>query len=214
MKLPEVRIQYAWLLANGPSKVLREKLAKPDEKEYTDDDYDRWTTKYRKAWQEHERKILTGMCTVLDLEFYMPVIDAGVAPWFIPTSDPLILNFRTEPDQFVDTLTHELFHILLTDNNILTIQNKPQGEIGLRERWQKMYGKGFSFKTIVHIPVHAGLKYVYLDVLDEPKRLERDLSDSAKWPDYKAAWDYVEAHDYKQILKELKADYKKYGQTK
>ena len=55
--------------------------------------------------------------------------------------------------------------------------------------------------TLVHIPVHAILKEIYIDVFNEPKRLKRDIDSSNKnsVKDYIKAWDYVEAENYKEI---------------
>jgi hypothetical protein len=71
-----------------------------------------------------------------------------------------------------------------------------------------MFGSDLDFKTLVHIPVHAGLKALFLDTLGEPERLKRDILRLQKNPVYKAAWDYVENHDYKQINAELKELYR------
>ncbi len=56
--------------------------------------------------------------------------------------------------------------------------------------------------------VHSGLKEIYLDVLKEPYRLERDIKECQQWPAYKAAWAYVEDNDYKEINKKIKELYK------
>jgi hypothetical protein len=208
--IPEIRIQFSWLLAEGPSKVLEEKYNQGHRDNYTTEGYEKWAAKYRKAWQKHERKVLRGMCDVLGLEFRQTIIDVSLAPWFSPISAPLIIGFQHEPDQFVDVLTHELLHVLLTDNNVLSVQNKAMGDVDLLTPWSRLFGKRHSFNTLVHIPVHAGCKHMYLDVWHEPTRLERDMQYVADWPDYKAAWDYVESHDYKDILKKLKESYRNY----
>ena len=76
-----------------------------------------------------------------------------------------------------------------------------------------MFGSDLEFKTLVHIPVHAGLKALFLDTLEEPMRLERDILRLEKNPAYKAAWDYVESHDYRQINTDLKELYRSFKEA-
>jgi hypothetical protein len=115
----------------------------------------------------------------------------------------MVIGVMREPDQFIDTLTHELIHRLLTDNTSLPFDTK------YLSRWGKLFGKDHTFGTLVHIPVHAVHKAVYLDILNEPDRLERDVQEnkSAKAEDYIAAWEYVEKHGYRAIIDKLKRDY-------
>lgn len=201
-KLPVIRIKDAWLLRENASKHLHELWGK--DKKLADDDWMEWKVgEYKKAWQPYEQKILLGMAEALGLLFRQNIIDVNIAPWFNAFSDPMVIGVMQEPDVFIDTLTHELIHRLLTDNT--TIPH----ETMLLEPWQKLFGKNHSFSTVVHIPVHAVHKAIYLDVLKEPKRLERDIANNKKYEakDYVAAWDYVEKHDYKDIIKELKKSY-------
>ena len=144
------------------------------------------------------------MCDLLGLSFRQNVIDVYIAPWFGAFSDPLVIGVMREPDQFVDTLTHELIHRLLTDNSSISYEKK------LFPNWQKLFGKNHSFTTIVHIPVHAVHKAIYLDILNEPERLERDkksdIQHNAK--DYIASWQYVDSDDYQIIIEKLRNSYK------
>ncbi|MGZ6004781.1 MAG: DUF3850 domain-containing protein [Candidatus Saccharimonadales bacterium] len=202
-KLPVIRIKNAWLLRENASKHLHELWGK--DKKLADD---KWIEKrvgeYRKAWQPFEQKILTGMTKTLGLSFRQNIIDVNIAPWFNAFSDPMVIGVMQEPDVFVDTLTHELLHRLLTDNT--TIPHETQ----LLSEWQKLFGKQHSFGMVVHIPVHAVHKAIYLDVLKAPKRLERDIASNRKdkATDYIGAWDYVEKHNYKEIIGKLKKSYR------
>lgn len=203
MKNPEIRISYSWLLAQGPSEVLAKEYNA--DRDYTDEDYRKWSDDYRNEWTKHERQILTAMQEVFGLEFYSGVIDVSLAPWFVPQSDPMIINLQYEPDQFVDVLTHELLHVLLTDNRTYSMKSSPR-ELNLAERWEKLFGAR-EFNELVHIPVHAASKYIYLDVLGQQDRLHRDIEDVRHLPAYKAAWEYVESHDYKQIIQLISEDF-------
>ena len=119
------------------------------------------------------------------------------------------MNFRQKPDQFVDILTHELIHLLLIDNDKYQ-EYEAAPKHFMASDWRKLFGDKHDITTLVHIPVHALLKYVYLDVLDEPSRLARDISfvkDFVGAESYVKAWEYVESHDYKTMIQDLKQLY-------
>lgn len=149
------------------------------------------------------------MTQLLELSFYRSVIDVTVAPYFGHKSTPLIINTRPDPDTFVDVLTHELLHVLQTDNTIHQALG-PHSTIDLLAQWRKLFGDHDKL-TLVHIPVHAIHKYIYLDLLKEPKRLERELrllNNSSTGKPYIAAWKYVNDKDYKEIIEHIKRLYK------
>ncbi len=206
MKVPEIRINLAWLLYYSESTALAEKYNyKLESYEY----YYKKTIEYRKAWEKYEKKIIDGLQSALGVEFYQPVIDVSCTPYFIPKSDPLIMNFNEEPDQFVDVLMHELCHVLLTDNN--KHQSKSDAPtLDLINVWGGFFGSKKDMNILVHIPVHVLSKYVYIDILGQPSRLERDKKAVEKWDHsgaYTASWEYVENHDYKEIIRRLKKSY-------
>ena len=202
--VPEVRILFSDLLYYNESQIL----AKNYKKHVKPIDFcNNRIKEYRDAWEPKQKTILLGMQDIYQLNFYRPVIDSIVAPFFAPMSIPIILNFRSEPDAFIDILTHELFHNLFNDNhkvNYLTRHN-------LLNAWKDLFGKDIEPKVLVHIMVHAGLKAIYLDVLNEPYRLERDVSECQQWPAYKAAWDYVEQNGYREINHTIRNLYQKFS---
>lgn len=209
-KLPEIRIDYAWLLYKV-SRALEKSIRKDGKSKIPNlDESEKLTEAYRKEWSKYEKILLTAMCDALDLSFYKPVIDVSLAPYFIPQSDPLILSFYHKPDRFVDVLAHELIHVLLTDNNKLSIKERPK-KVDLMDRWENLYGKDYDFNTLVHIPVYVIHKHLYLDVLKEPKRMDRDMKEVKTYPNgeaYTSAWDYVNGRDYRNLISELKQSYK------
>jgi len=209
-KLPEIRIDYAWLLYNV-SRVLEKSIRKNGKTKIPNfEESEKLTEAYRQEWSKYEKILLHAMCEALNLSFYKPVIDVSIAPYFIPQSDPLILSFYHKPDRFVETLTHELIHILLTDNNKLSIKERPS-KVDLMGKWRKLYGEDHDFNTLVHIPVYAVLKHIYLDVLKEPKRMDRDMKEVKTYQNgkaYTAAWEYVNSRDYKKLIGELGQLYK------
>lgn len=202
--IPEIRIKFAYLLYFEESKSLAGKS-----KLHSYDQYEKWTDSYRKAWRVHEKTILSSLQNVLGVRFYKSVIDVSCAPFFVPKSDPLIMNFSRQPDQFVDVLMHELCHVILTDNNVCRLSDDNPA-MNLVDIWQKLFGKDHDFGTLVHIPVHALSKYIYLDILEEPSRLMRDLKSVKQFQgsqSYVDAWAFVNDHDYKAIVDDLKKTY-------
>lgn len=202
MTNPEVRIMFSDLLYYSESQNLAKSYNRKIE--ISEEECYRQTHAYKKAWAKKEDAIVTGMQKIFGLTFYKPVIDVTLAPAFGPKSLPLIINFQYKSDMFIDILTHELFHNLFTDNQYVQHGKRDN----LIEVWRELFPEDLTPTTRVHIPVHAGLKAIYLDVLDEPKRLARDIEECQQWPDYKAAWEYVEQHDYKKIIKKFKDSYK------
>jgi hypothetical protein len=203
--LPEVRIINAWLLREAASVHIHRLLAKEGEVMVNHDEIDEIIKKYKKAWDPLEKKILNGMCDTMDLEFYQNTLDVYVAPWFYAFSEPLIMGVEMRSEEFVSNLTHEIIHRLLTDNTSI------RKDADLRVVWAKMFGKNHSPNTLVHIPVHAVHKAIALDVLDDPSIVERDykmnLDHEGKDGEYVKSWDYVNSHDYKEIIEKLKTAY-------
>jgi hypothetical protein len=201
MKNPVIRIQRAPLLANVRIK------ADKDNKVLTYDELERRADDYRKAWKKYEDRVLSGLQRIYNLTFRLTMIDVAIAPWTVGAgiSFPLIIDSKSEPDEFVDVLAHELIHVLLTDNNILTVMNIKSRN---RLKFGELFGKEHSDKTLVHIAVHAGLKKLYLDILKDPTRLERDIDHCKTLPDYNKAWDYVEKNKYEEILEKIRNRYK------
>ena len=201
-EMPTIRIKNGWLLREKASKHLHELWG--EGKEFADDEWlDKKVASYRGAWKPFEEKTLQGMTELLGLTFRQNIIDVHIAPWFHAFSDPMVIGVTLEPDIFVDTLTHELLHRLLTDNT------SAAHDAGLAANWRKLFGDDHSFTTLVHIPVHAAHKALYLDVLNEPKRLKRDIANNEQSgaSDYTKAWEYVEKEGYKEIINKLKKSY-------
>lgn len=203
-EFPEIRIKDAWLLRDNASKHLHELWGKG--KTLADDDWmEKRVADYNKAWNPLENKILTAMTDLLGLSFRQNTVDVHIAPWFNALSDPMVIGVMKEPDEFVDILTHELIHRLLTDNTAIPHDTMLLGE------WQTLFGKKHTFGTVVHIPVHAVHKAIYLGTLKDPKRLERDIENNKKYDatDYINAWNYVEENGYKEIIEKLRKSYSK-----
>jgi hypothetical protein len=75
--------------------------------------------------------------------------------------------------------------------------------------WQRLFGEHERL-TLVHIPLHAIHKYIYLDVLKAPERLKREISFLKNSPTagpYMQAWEYVNERDYREIVDEIRKVY-------
>jgi hypothetical protein len=194
---PEIRIKNAWLLRNAASVPLNE-LWGDGTPLRSHDEYQAIVEAYITAWQPYEQKILTGMRELFGLEFHQNVIDVYIAPWFYAFSDPMVLGVKFSDSEFIETLTHELLHRLLTDNTSVR-----KDDLSLLDGWKAIVGDNHAKNTMIHIPVHAGLKAMYLDVLREPAHLASDIARCEKNEPYKKAWEYVEANDYIDIVRRL-----------
>ena len=195
--IPEVRIKYAWLLAGEVSDVMNEKYGDGTPLR-SFDEYIEVAEQYRKWWQPYNDKILHGLCDVLNLEFRQNIIDINVAPWFNPISDPMVIGpaFKSE-DALVNTITHELIHRLITDNSSVSYDHDFLAD------WKQLFGEDHDWNTLVHIPVHAVMKKLYLDCIDRPDLLAFDIEDTKDNVSYAAAWAYVKDRDYASIVDSL-----------
>lgn len=203
-KLPEIRIRYGWLFSENVSEHLNE-LWGGGTPLRTYEEYEKIADDYRKAWQPYEKKILRGMCETFGLTFRQGIIDVYIAPWVAAFSDPMVIGVTNTPDRFVEILTHELLHRLLTDNNESTYHTK------YAYHWKKLFGVDVTdegFGVLVHIPVHAGLQAIFDDVLGEPERTAHDKELCKQWPTYDTAWKYVEEHGYRKIIEQLQENYR------
>lgn len=194
---PEIRIKNAWLVRDNVSVNLHKLWGEEGEELASYDEIDEIVAKYQTAWKPYEHKILEGMSETLGLTFRQNIIDVYIAPWFYAFSDPMVIGVTYDPNRFVEVLTHELLHRLLTDNNQTLYDTEYD------KQWAKIFGE-HDFTTLVHIPVHAGLQAIFDDVLGEPERTKRDKAKCKKHNGYREAWEYVEKDGYKEIIAKLK----------
>lgn len=196
--LPLVRIQYGWLLADAASTVMNEKWGDGTPL-HSFEYYEAIANKYAKWWSEDGESILEHLCEITGLSFYQNTIDVYVAPWFYAFSVPMVLGvvFKSK-DELVVVLTHEIIHRLLTDNTAHDY------EFNYLKPWRKMFGKEVSRNTLVHIPVHAIMMKLFTDVMKRPDLIELDRRQVSKYPDYAAAWKYVDENGHDAIIEKLR----------
>lgn len=205
MNLPEIRIRSSFLLNDAFIPLLLPGLKKTgDEIAATDDFIDKKVNEYNESWKPYEKRILTSMCEVLDLEFRQNTIDAYVLPFYNSFSDPMVISTKYSGDRFIEVFTHEVIHRLLTDNNKLKNDESRERLVGF---WKEIFGEEHSFNTLVHIPVHAVLEHVFTETLDEPERVQRDIELCSKYEHYALAWKYVKEKGYKNVIKQAREVY-------
>lgn len=214
MNTPQIRIQSSNLLFSSISETERKLWAEKTKQPLQSlDDIEVYTKQLSQAWKEYESIILEAMINLYGVEFKKTIIDVYVSPWNSSISNPMIINPGRPAAVQIDTITHELLHVLFTDNTSFSMHDD-RPNIKLVSKWRELFDDDLEWKTLVHIPVHAGLKSIFLDTLDAPERLERDIARHQKNPIYKAAWDYVENHDYGEINDKLKKLYSQLSEEK
>jgi hypothetical protein len=202
--LPEIRIQYGWLLSDAASVHLNEQFGDGTPLR-TYDEYVEIAVRYEDWWRPYNDRILQGLCDILSLAYRPNVIDVYVAPWFNAISLPLVVGpaFKTQ-DEFIVTLAHELTHRLLADNTTTDYFYNPTPD------WEASFGSHHAVNCLIHIPIHACLKQLYIDVLKRPELVELDQQAVKDSPDYVAAWKYVDEHDYNTIVTQVTASIQNY----
>lgn len=194
-KLPEIRIRHSRLLTEAVSRRLYA-LDKGADAELADNDIlEQRAEEYRVAWLEHEAAVLAALTESLGLDYYQPVIDVTLAPWIRSMSTPLIINYRAEPDQFVDILAHELIHVLISDNT---------QKIDFRELMTREW-PAEAPRAQVHVLVHAVLENLYVSVLKQPERLARDIESNRDNPPYARAWAIVGEQGSAKIIELMRS---------
>ena len=128
MLLPKIIIRYGFLL----DPFLREYfILKNEDKTKTLIEYDvliKNIELYKSEWEKIGDKILKAILELLPLNFIHNVIDVYIVsyyPWYRGISEPVVIRGNLEPNDFVDTLTHEMIHFLSSNkiqSNIYTIK--------------------------------------------------------------------------------------------
>lgn len=206
VNVPEVRINFSWLLTRDVSEQLAS--VKGLELE-SYDFYRKKTTEYRKSWSKRGSAILAQMQSITGLKFYLPVIDVVTAPLIIPKSFPFLISFRNSAEDIVELITHELSHTLLCDNHIYSTQNQKNG-IDLSYEFTKAFGNFSGDSTALnHVGVHAICHKIFVDFFGDKEYLSREKQSlsSRNATSYLKSWDYVESVGPDQILKKLQKLY-------
>lgn len=196
-QLPLIRIKYGWHL-DGFFKSFTEFNPKFENKAYPAAEEVKLKIKeFGASWEPLRQLILSEMTRVLNLDFFQNTIDVYVVGRSRTFSDPLVISSHFPPDEFVDILTHELIHRILTDNT---------KSVDVKTIWEEMFpGKERLVRN--HVLVHAVHEHLYREIMQDTKRLERDIKNSEQFPAYRESWDIVRKRGYKDLIEEFKGRY-------
>jgi len=152
--------------------------------------------KIDKIWGKDEKIILKEFAKITNLKWGAKTISCYIVSKCIPISDPLTMQPYHTDDRFIDVLIHELIHQLFVQkDNIKSVKR------ALKYLEEEYVGE--AKKTIIHVPLYAIHKHIYLKLYNEA-RLKRDIKLSNNFPEYKRAWEIVQEKGYKEIFKMLK----------
>lgn len=148
-------------------------------------------TLFKNEWQKHEEQFFNFLVEKTGLSFKRNIIDC-----FIVTatprdmSAPLIMRSRYTPSEFIGVFTHELIHVLFSDNKV-----------------EKQKGYENESSTLRnHVPVFALLDAYFTEVSDEKEILTflKGLAgNNPKNADYKKAWEIVNEVGYQNIIDDM-----------
>lgn len=196
---PKVRIEYGKFL--DPIFLAYMKHEKGQTIFLSHEEVEGKIISYRNEWRRFEEHVLTGLQELLKLNFNQNIIDVYVVTSHERAfSNPMVIPAKYDADIFVDTLTHEIIHRIISDN--------AQG-INFGPIFKDM----FPDQTILsrnHIFVHAVHSYIYLDILKDEQRLRRNISRYDTVPEnntYRISWKVVLEKGYQAVLKDLQARY-------
>ncbi len=163
----------------------------------------------QKKWDLEEDKILGKIDSLIGLKWKKEIIYAYLLP-NLPNynahsiSDPLTIPMKFKKNHQIlernysnlkATVVHEILHTLLYEGD----WNKKE----FYEYYKRKY-PNLTKKTIIHIPIHAILKELYLTLLGE-EGLKLDLRLAENNKEYKIAWDIVENEGHKNIIERIKS---------
>ncbi len=139
---PKIIFKYSWVYDMHWKGIYKGK----SEKYPTAKQIQNYIRKVEKLWRKDENKVLSELSKISGLKWKKKSICCYVVGNCTPFSDPLTLKIYKSPGYFVDVLIHELIHQLLIQN-----------EVGSWDAWKYVHEKykSESFKTRMHIPLHA-----------------------------------------------------------
>lgn len=152
--------------------------------------------KIQKMWDKIGKHILKELEGITRLEFKDDEIPCYVVGKAIPFSDPLTIPiYKQEPNYFIDTLIHELIHILFTQKGNLS---------RARKSWKYIFSKykKETFDTKIHLPLHAVHTHIYRKFFSQ-ERLEHDIIELFNINAYKRSWEIVNEEGYPHIIEEF-----------
>lgn len=160
----------------------------------TEDFIDKNTDKIITKWKKYDKRILKEIEKVAGVpwrESHIYIYTTAGVGWF---SEPLTLSITKDIDFIFHTLTHELIHRILNEN-----ENWPKLEKG----YNKLI-KDFNEEELVtsgHVPIHAIHKHIYLKLFSQ-RELKKEIRFMKKNDDlYYRSWQIVENEGFENIIR-------------
>lgn len=197
INLPKIRIKYNRFLDPIFKVYIKSNPKWKNWVEPTEAEVKERVKKYKEEWAKYEKKILEGICGLLGLNFSQNIIDVHIVSGNDRQfSDPIVIKSGFDPSEFINSLTHELIHRLFSDNT-----QKVDAWDFLKDSFPKE-----NKLTQNHILTHAILKFIYLDILKNEEKLEKNIERSSKasFIEYARAWDIVEKKGYLKLIEDFK----------
>lgn len=196
-KFPEIRFQFSWLLDPIFRDLFRldkklSKLKYPSQGQIFSK-----VKIYERTWRKIDKKLLRVICDVLDLSFYQDIIDVYVVGRCAAFSDPMVIPSTNKPNFFIDELTHEIIHRILTDNT---------RKLDVAKIWSEMFPKEKK-DTRNEILAHAVQEHIYRNILKKPQRLREDIKFCSSSPTHRRSWEVVRERGYMNIISDFKSRY-------
>jgi hypothetical protein len=160
----------------------------PDYKFLSNEDILEKVKLFRKAWEEKGHLFINFLYDETGLEFKRNIIDCFiVSATSRNMSAPLIIGSGCSEEKFLDTMYHELVHVLFSDNKT--------------EKSEKFKEETMTVQN--HVVLFAILKKFYLEVLNDEIGLKRiyDKSSDEKNKEYRRAWDIVDEIGVEFLIK-------------
>lgn len=196
MLLPKIIFKYSWIY-DFQWKLVYEKLNLKDKYgEYPSSvELKDYVEQIKGSWEKVGDKILVSLAEYSGLRWQKDeIIVYVVGKGTIPFSDPLTVPaYIDNQEYFIDVVTHELIHNLLTQNDEIT-----------RPYWAFIGEKypDASRTTQSHLIVHALHTKIYKEFRGED-RLKID-QERLKNEDYVNSWKLVEKEGYENIIQNFK----------
>ncbi|TAK57492.1 hypothetical protein EPO17_01815 [Patescibacteria group bacterium] len=151
-------------------------------------------------WLQHSGTILGGIATILKLQWYTPQIKCYILNAVIghSFSDPLTVQYFKTPEEYIHTLTHELIHCILIEN---------QNQSIIKKSWENLIAeyKSESRVTRVHIIVHAVHEIILKKLFPEQLEKEKVKVDN---PHYIKSWEIVDRVGAEKVVEKFIKAYK------
>lgn len=156
----------------------------PDWKKPSLDEVNERIKKYKLEWDKYEKKVNEILSEFLTLPDSIDVHIVSGNPR--PFSNPIVLKSGYHPEEFVQTLIHELIHRIFTLNKI---KNNFIHENDLTKN---------------HIPVFALMSYIFSKIKPEWTEQSIERSNKSSFEGYKLAWEYIKDKNVLEIIKNIK----------